>query len=55
MRDLHLQAKAFLANAEGEAWPTSLESGIHPAVSAYRAFIPLKVRRLIARLRGRIP
>ena len=55
MRDLHLQAKAFLANAEGKALPTSLESGIHPAVSAYRAFIPLKVRRLIARLRGRIP
>ena len=55
MRDLHLQAKAFLANAEGEALPISLETRIHPAVSVYRAFIPLKVRRLIARLRGRIP
>jgi hypothetical protein len=55
MRDLHLQAKAFLANAEGGALPNALETGVHPAVSAYRTFVPLKVRRLIAQLRGRIP
>lgn len=52
MRDLHAQCEAFLGTAPDRPPPGP---AAHPAVRAYRACVPLGIRRRVARWRGRIP